>query len=247
MSSSFSSAHLPEDIYQDMNVTRKIVLVEDEIDIVDTIVYNLSREGFETLSAQRGDEGLNLIRKELPDLVVLDLMLPGMDGLTLCQQLKSDPRTRHIPVIIVSAKAEDADIVIGLGLGADDYLGKPFSPKELIARVKVALRHSENATPSDPGTLVFDELEIDVLKHEVTVDGEEVRLTATEFKLLSELARHPRLAFTRMQLINAALGKEVVIVDRNVDVHIASLRHKLRSASNMIETIRGIGYRFSPD
>ena len=247
MFDSFSSASLPEEKLPAMNISKKVVLVEDEVDIVDTIVYNLSREGFETLSAQRGDEGLNLIRKELPDLVVLDLMLPGMDGLTVCQQLKSDPRTSHIPVIIVSAKAEDADIVIGLGLGADDYLGKPFSPRELIARIKVALRHSEKTLPADPAALVFDELAIDVLKHQVTVDGEQIRLTATEFKLLSELAKHPRRAFTRMQLINSALGKDVVIVDRNIDVHIASLRHKLRSASNMIETIRGIGYRFSPE
>jgi two-component system alkaline phosphatase synthesis response regulator PhoP len=226
----------------------KIVVVEDEADIADVIVYNLEREGFEVMSSDRGDEGLNLIRRELPDLVILDLMLPGFDGLSACQQLKADAMTRDIPIIIVSAKVEDSDIVIGLGLGADDYIPKPFNTRELVARVKVALRKIQpSRVQADDARLVFDELVVDSDRHEVTVSGNYLKLTVTEFRLLQQLAANPGRAFTREQLISRALGEGVAIVDRNIDVHIVSLRRKLGSASNMIETIRGIGYRFSPD
>ncbi len=231
---------------QSMDTGKTIVVVEDEQDIADTIVYNLEREGFTALTTARGDEALNLIRREIPELVILDLMLPGLDGLTVCQQLKNDPSTRDIPIIIVSAKTEDSDVVIGLGLGADDYLGKPFSSRELVARVKVALRKTEGQQDKS-AKLVFDELVVDTMRHEVTVDNKLLKLTATEFKLLNELASNPGRAYSREELISNALGHEVDIVDRNVDVHIASLRHKLESASEMIETIRGVGYRFSPE
>lgn len=230
-----------------MNTGQKIVVVEDEDDIVAIITYNLQREGYTTFASGRGDEALNMIRKERPDLVVLDLMLPGMDGLSVCQQLKTDPATRAIPIIIVSAKAEDFDVVIGLGMGADDYLAKPFSPRELVARIKVALRKAPMADTRDPLRLVYDELVIDSIRHETFVGGELVKFTAKEFKLLHQLASNPRRAFTREQLISGAFGQEVHIVDRNVDVHIASLRSKLGSAAEMIETVRGIGYRFSPE
>ncbi len=224
-----------------------IIIVEDEIDIAETVAYNLEREGYKTLVSHRGDEGLNLIRNEHPDLVILDLMLPGMDGLSICQQLKSDNETKSIPIIMLSAKSEDSDIVIGLGLGADDYVGKPFSQRELVARVKVALRNAASQQQSTQDVIVHDNLTIDTVRHEVTISGEPVKLTATEFKLLSQLATNPKRVYTREQLITSALGRNVVIVDRNVDVHIASLRNKLRTASSMIETIRGIGYRFSAD
>ena len=226
----------------------KVVVVEDEADIADLIVYNLEREGYEVLSSNRGDEGLNLIRNEMPDLVILDLMLPGFDGLSVCQQLKVDPLTRDMSIIIVSAKVEDSDIVIGLGLGADDYIPKPFNVRELVARVKVALRKVEPVVPAKfDAPLVFDELVIDSERHEVTVSGNHLKLTVTEFRLLQQLALNPGYPFTREQLISRGLGEGVAIVDRNVDVHIVSLRRKLGTASNMIETIRGIGYKFSPE
>ena len=167
----------------------KVVVVEDEADIADLIVYNLEREGYEVLSSNRGDEGLNLIRNEMPDLVILDLMLPGFDGLSVCQQLKVDPLTRDMSIIIVSAKVEDSDIVIGLGLGADDYIPKPFNVRELVARVKVALRKVEPVVPAKfDAPLVFDELVIDSERHEVTVSGNHLKLTVTEFRLLQQLA-----------------------------------------------------------
>ncbi len=231
-----------------INSSYKVVVVEDEADIADVIVYNLEKEGYEVISSGRGDEGLNIIRREVPDLVILDLMLPGIDGLSACQQLKTDELTRDIPIIIVSAKVEDSDIVIGLGLGADDYIPKPFNTRELVARVKVALRKVGPVRQKDDDyRMVFDELVVDSERHEVTVSGNNLKLTVTEFRLLQQLAANPGRAFTREQLISRALGEGVAIVDRNIDVHIVSLRRKLGSAADMIETVRGIGYKFSPN
>lgn len=230
------------------NSSYKVVVVEDEADIADVIVYNLEKEGYEVISSGRGDEGLNIIRREVPDLVILDLMLPGIDGLSACQQLKADELTRDIPIIIVSAKVEDSDIVIGLGLGADDYILKPFNTRELVARVKVALRKVGPVRQKDDDyRMVFDELVVDSERHEVTVSGTNLRLTVTEFRLLQQLAANPGRAFTREQLISRALGEGVAILDRNIDIHIVSLRRKLGSAADMIETVRGIGYKFSPN
>ncbi len=225
---------------------QKIIVVEDEPDLVDVVTYNLKREGYLVLAAQRGDEGLNLIRSERPDLVLLDLMLPGMDGLSICRQMKSDSSLSEIPIIIASAKGEESDVVIGLEMGADDYLAKPFSPRELLARIKAVLRRG---APRDVirERLVIRGLVIDSGKHEVRIEDEIISLTSTEFKLLHHLAASRGRAFSREQLLNKVVGMGVVVVDRNIDVHIRAVRKKLGNHSNMIQTIRGVGYRFVED
>ena len=223
---------------------KKIVVVEDEPDLVDVVTYNLEREGYSVLASQRGDEGLNLIRSQAPDLVLLDLMLPGMDGLSICRQMKSDSSMKEIPIIIASAKGEESDVVIGLEMGADDYLAKPFSPRELLARIRAVLRRGAPTDNVSVDRIVIRKLTIDPEKHEVKVNEEVVSLTSTEFKLLHHLASSRGRAFSREQLLNRAVGMGVVVVDRNIDVHIRALRKKLGDHSNMIQTIRGVGYRF---
>lgn len=225
----------------------KIVVIEDEPDIVEVMCYNLQREGYQVSSTTRGDEGLELVRNQSPALVILDLMLPGMDGLTVCQQIKSDPLTRSTPIIIVSAKGEESDVVIGLGLGADDYIAKPFSPREMLARVKAVLRRGPLQEEQQKDRIVAKDLVIDPGRHEVRAAGELVKLTATEFKLLHQLASQPGRAYTREQLLNRVVGEGVVVVDRNIDVHIRSVRKKLGDLGEMIQTIRGVGYRFVDD
>lgn len=168
-----------------------IIVVEDETDIQDIIAYNLKREGYEVLIAGRGDQGLSLIRAKNPDLVILDIMLPGIDGLSLCQQLRTETKTRTLPIIILSAKEEESDVVIGLGLGADDYIPKPFSPRELLARVKAVLRRSSAQEPHQQDQIRRGELIIDTDRHQATLQGAVLKLTATEFKLLMVLASHP--------------------------------------------------------
>ena len=225
---------------------KKIIVVEDEPDLVDVVTYNLQREGYLVLAAQRGDEGLNLIRSERPDLVLLDLMLPGMDGLSVCRQMKSDGSLSEIPIIIASAKGEESDVVIGLEMGADDYLAKPFSPRELLARIKAVLRRGAPRDVSKDRVVIRD-LVIDSGKHEVRIEDEIISLTSTEFKLLHHLAASRGRAFSREQLLNKVVGMGVVVVDRNIDVHIRAVRKKLGNHSNMIQTIRGVGYRFVED
>ena len=222
---------------------RKIIVIEDEPDIVEVISYSLKREGYNVLAVDRGDESINLIRNQSPSLIILDLMLPGMDGLSVCRQLKSDPIVKDIPVIMISAKGEESDIVIGLEMGADDYLTKPFGPRELLARVKAVSRRGQVKESQSKERIVLQNLTIDVARHEVRVDDEMVSLTATEFKILHQLAAHPGRAFTREQLLNRVLGMGVVVVDRNIDVHIRSVRKKLGDAAQLIQTIRSVGYR----
>jgi len=223
----------------------KIVVIEDEPDIMEIVSYNLKREGYSVVGVDRGDEGLNVIRNQSPNLVILDLMLPGLDGLSICQQMKSDPIVRDIPIIIISAKGEESDIVIGLELGADDYLAKPFSPRELLARVKAVLRRGPVADGQGRERIVIQDLVIDVARHEVKISGEIKDLTATEFKILHQLASQPGRAFTREQLLNRVVGLGVVVVDRNIDVHIRAVRKKLGEYSSLIQTIRGVGYRLA--
>ena len=222
---------------------KKIVVIEDEPDIVEVISYNLKNEGYRVLSVDRGDEGINLIRDQSPSLVILDLMLPGMDGLSVCQQLKSDPIVRDIPIIITSAKSEETDIVIGLELGADDYLTKPFSPRELLARVKAVLRRGTVKANESGERIVLQNLIIDAARHEVRVNHMAVDLTATEFKILHQMATQPGRVFTREQLLNRVVDMGVVVIERNIDVHIRSVRKKLGDAAQLIQTIRGVGYR----
>jgi DNA-binding response OmpR family regulator len=222
----------------------KVVIIEDEPDIVEVMSYNLKREGYQVSASNRGDEGLALVRNLSPALVLLDLMLPGIDGLSICQQLKADPITRDIPLIIVSAKGEESDVVIGLGFGADDYIAKPFSPRELLARVKAVLRRGPVRDDQQKERIQIKDLMIDITRHEVSIAGEQVKLTSTEFKLLFQLASQVGRAFSREQLLNRVVGEGVIVVDRNIDVHIRSIRKKLGDYSQMIHTIRGVGYRF---
>ena len=223
---------------------KKIVIIEDEPDILEVLSYNLKREGFEVFTAINGTLGLSLIEKEMPDLVLLDLMLPGMDGIEICSTIKKNPATQKILIIMVTAKGEESDIVLGLGVGADDYISKPFSPKELVARAKAVLRRGilvENTSQSDK--VEVGDLIIDSSKFEVIIEGREVRLTATEFRLLHYLASNPGRVFSREQLLSRAMGDDVVVVDRNIDVHIRGIRKKMGIEPPLIETIRGVGYR----
>jgi DNA-binding response OmpR family regulator len=223
---------------------KKIVIIEDEPDILEVLSYNLKREGFEVFSATNGTLGLSLVDKELPDLLLLDLMLPGMDGIEICSSIKNNPATQNTLIIMVTAKGEESDIVLGLGVGADDYITKPFSPKELVARVKAVLRRGilVESAPQNEKVQVGN-LAIDTSKYEVTIDGREVRLTATEFRLLHYLASNPGRVFSREQLLSRAMGDDVVVVDRNIDVHIRGIRKKMEIDPPLIETIRGVGYR----
>lgn len=223
----------------------KIVVVEDENDITELVKYNLEREGFEVKTADNGLAALEVMRQEDPNLVLLDLMLPGIDGLEVCRKVKSDPLTSRIPIIMVTAKGEESDIVLGLGLGADDYITKPFSVKELVARVKAVLRRGPIKEESSKGErLIIDSLVIDASKHQIYNGSERLSFTATEFRLLHFLASHPGRVFTRDQLMSRVIGQDTNVVDRNIDVHIRSIRKKLGESQYMIETIRGVGYRF---
>ena len=221
----------------------KIVVIEDEVDILEVINYNLSKEGFDVCSALDGEEGLALIKKEVPDLVLLDLMLPGLDGIEICRKLKTDYSTRSIPIIMVTAKGEESDIVLGLGMGADDYMVKPFRPRELMARIRSVLRRGDFIEEGE-GLGSIDELVIDINRHEVKLEGKKIVLTAMEFKLLHFLASNPGRVFTRENLLNHVSSDDTFIIDRNIDVHIRSIRKKLNKHRELIETIHRVGYRF---
>lgn len=224
---------------------KKILIIEDETDILEMIQYNLERDGYRVVSSRDGEVGLEVAREENPDLVLLDLMLPGLDGVEVCRQLKEDPVTRPIPVVMVTAKGEESDVVLGLGVGADDYVSKPFSPKELLARVKAVLRRAPlRETQGADDKIVRDGLLIDAGRHMVKVDGASVTFTATEFRLLHFLASHAGRVFTRDHLLSRVIGEDAVVVDRNIDVHVRSIRKKLGGQRDLIETIRGVGYRF---
>jgi two-component system alkaline phosphatase synthesis response regulator PhoP len=222
----------------------RILVIEDEPDIAEIVEYNLQREGFRVVSAADGEEGLELVQREFPDAILLDLMLPKLDGLEVCRRLKADPALRTIPVIMVTAKGEVSDIVAGLEAGADDYVTKPFIPKVLVARVKAVVRRGtwDDGRPQE--RIVAAGLVIDVKRHEVRVEGQPMQVTATEFRLLHYLAAHPGRVFTRNHLISRVMGSEAALVDRNIDVHVGSIRRKLGEHRNLVETIRGVGYRF---
>ncbi len=223
----------------------KIVIVEDEPDIAEVVTFNLEREGYDVVAVTSGLEGIRAVERVKPDMVLLDLLLPGVDGLDICRHLRSQPDTRHLPIIMVTAKGEESDIVLGLGVGADDYIQKPFSPKELVARVRAVLRRSAQAAAEEPGKrVVRGPLVIEPERHRVTVDGERRVLTPTEFRLLHFLASHPGRVFSRDQLVTRAIGDQAVVIDRNIDVHIRSVRRKIEPHRDVIETIRGVGYSF---
>jgi len=220
-----------------------ILIVDDEEDILELLNYNLTREGYQVLMAQSGEQALESAQRELPGLIILDLMLPGIDGLDVCRELKKDSKTQNIPIIMLTAKGEEADIVTGLELGADDYVTKPFSPKVLLARVRSVLRRS--VVPKEEGKKIkIHDLVIDAGRHEVLAAGERVELTYTEFETLQLLAGRPGRVYTRYQIVDAIRGTEYAVTDRAVDVQIVALRKKLGSCGKYIETVRGIGYRF---
>jgi two-component system phosphate regulon response regulator PhoB len=222
----------------------KILVVDDEEDILELVRFNLSREGFAVISALTGEKALELVRKEVPDLIVLDLMLPGVDGLDVTRSLKGDNTTKNIPIVMLTAKGEEADIVTGLELGADDYVTKPFSPRVLVARVRAVLRRQIKEAQDESGVHSVNDIIIHPGRHEVLVNDKPVQLTFTEFGILNFLVRRPGWVFTRSQIVDAVRGDDYYVTDRSVDVQIVGLRKKLGPAGKYIETVRGVGYRF---
>jgi len=221
---------------------QKILIIEDEADIRELLAYNLQKEGFATLEAEDGRLGLTMARTHLPALVLLDLMLPGMDGLTVCRELERDSATAPIPIIMLTAKGEELDRVVGLELGADDYMVKPFSVRELILRIRNILKRQIKAESG--ASLARHGVTVNQSAHRTSVNGTDVDLTATEFRLLENLMCHAGQVLTREQLLNGVWGYQFEGYTRTVDTHVRRLRSKLGSAADMIETIRGIGYRF---
>lgn len=221
-----------------------ILIVEDETDILELLRYNLNREGYKVLEATTGEEALAIVRKHTPDLVLLDLMLPKIDGLEVCRQVRGSAETKTLPIIMLTAKGEEADIVTGLELGADDYMTKPFSPRVLLARVRAVLRRQLTELPGENESLNIHNISIHPGRHEVLVDGEPVNLTRTEFQVLHYLARRAGWVFTRYQIVDAVHGDDYAVTERSVDVQIVGLRKKLGDAGKYIETVRGVGYRF---
>lgn len=222
----------------------RVLVVDDEEDILQLVDYNLSKEGYKVTSVTSGEEAISRARADVPDLVVLDLMLPGVDGLEVCRRMRADPATSRIPIVMLTAKGEEADIVTGLELGADDYIAKPFSPRVLIARVKAVLRRNRAEPLTETDIIKAHDILIDPGRHQVSIDGAPIDLTLTEFRILHILARRPGWVFTRYQIVEASRGEDSEVTDRSVDVHIVSLRRKLGSAGDAIETVRGVGYRF---
>jgi len=221
-----------------------ILIVDDEEDILELIGYNLTRDGYRVSTAMTGEQALHSARQGRPDLILLDLMLPGIDGLEVCRRLQSDPLTRAIPIIMVTAKGEDADIVTGLELGADDYIIKPFSPRVLLARVRAVFRRNRKDLTEEPVVMRSADLVIDLSSREVLVQEKPIQLAATEFNILHFLMKRPGWVFTRNQIINAIKGDDYPVTERSVDVQIVGLRKKLGPAGKYIHTVRGIGYRF---
>ena len=228
---------------------RTILIIEDESDILEILKYNLSKNGFEILVADSGEKGLEAASTKLPDLILLDLMLPRMDGLEVCRRLRGQERTRAIPIIMLTAKGTEADIVLGLTLGADDYVPKPFSPIELLARIKAVLRRNEpgKSEAASSEVLTLGPIHLDAQRHEVSVRGEALTLTLSEFKLLRHMMQRRGRVFTRDQLLNAVVGPDVFVTERNIDVHVGALRRKLGDAGQMIITVRGVGYRMEEE
>jgi len=221
-----------------------IFVVEDEEDIQELLKYNLTREGYQVSVFTHGEECLHQAGSMAPNLMLLDLMLPGIDGLEVCRQLKQDSMTRQVPIIMLTAKGEEADVVTGLELGADDYITKPFSPRVLLARVRAVLRTHQPEPCGEPMILNFTDMTIHPGCHQVLVKTSPVDLTASEFRLLHMMALRPGWVFTRSQIVSKLHGDNYAVSDRAIDVHIVTLRKKLGSAAKYIETVRGVGYRF---
>ena len=227
----------------------RILIVEDERGLVQSLSWYFNREGYETHSANDGNEGLRKAQTLIPDVVLLDIMLPGLDGLSICRELRAAERTKQIPIILITAKSEETDQLVGYNMGADDYVTKPFSNKVLLQKIKVLLRRIDS--PVETGDVIEHVgIRIDRIRHRVTVHNDEISLTPTEFKLLECMLRQPGRAFNRHQLMDAAIGEGQIVLERTIDVHVKTLRKKLEDAggtTEMIETVRGVGYRFQED
>jgi two-component system phosphate regulon response regulator PhoB len=218
-----------------------VLVIDDEKDLIELVRYNLEREGFGVLGARDGKSGLEIAGDRLPDLIVLDVMMPGMDGLEVARRLRAQERTSRMPIILLTARAGEADRIVGLELGADDYVTKPFSPRELVARVKAVLRR---AAPSpEPQILRAGDLVVDVGSRRVTWKGRDIELTATEFLLLQHLVSKAGRVLSREEILEKGLGRDSAVTDRTVDVHVTAIRRKLGKAGDVLETVRGFGYR----
>ena len=222
----------------------RVLVIEDERALTDVLTYNLKREGYEPIVAHDGQEGLRKAQMQIPDLVLLDLMLPNMDGLDVCRQLRANDRTRKVPILMLTAKAEETDQVVGFSMGADDYVTKPFSVKVLLQRIKALQRRVEAAADDEGDVIEHLGVRIDRVRHRATAAGRELPLTPTEFRLLECMLRQPGRAFTRSQLMDVAIGEGAIVLERTIDVHIKTLRRKLGPTHDYIETVRGVGYRF---
>ncbi len=220
-----------------------IVVVEDEEDILELVAYNLTKEGYHVTKTMSGEEALRVVQSSPPGLVILDLMLPEIDGLEVCRRLKRDPRTRHVPIVMLTAKGEEPDIVAGLELGAEDYITKPFSPRVLLARIRAVLRRQETGEPDPEKSITLGRLVIHPGRREVLLDGSPLDLTYTEFGVLHLLARRPGWVFTRYQIVDAIRGEHYTVTERAVDVQVAGLRKKLGPAGDYVKTVRGVGYK----
>jgi two-component system phosphate regulon response regulator PhoB len=221
-----------------------ILIVEDEPSLIEVLSYNLEKEGFTVLTASDGQAGLDRALNVVPDLVILDLMLPGLDGLQVCAQLRNDSRTKDIRILMLTARSEETDEVVGFNMGADDYVTKPFKVRPLVHRVKALLRRSETSSESSSDVISAHGVEIDRTNHVTKVEGEEIGLTLTEFRLLWTLMRQPGRTFSRLELLDDSRGADANAFERTIDVHIRGLRKKLGSRGDLVETVRGIGYRF---
>ena len=226
------------------SMTDTILVVDDEEDIRELVRYNLSKAGFNVVTAASGEEGLLSAQEIKPNLIILDIMLPGMDGLEVCRRLKSDAVLKKTPIVMISALGEEKDIVSGLELGADDYVSKPFSPGVLLARVRSVIRRTGAAPVDMQAPLTIEGLKVNPTRREVHVNNELIELTNTEFKLLHFLMRQPGVVFTRTQIVDGVHGDDYPVTDRSVDVQVVGLRKKLGDIGALIETVRGVGYRF---
>lgn len=223
---------------------RKILVVEDDRSLASVLEYNLTNSGYEVLCAYDGQDGLNQARSRNPDLMILDVMLPVIDGVELCRQLRAESATRQTPIMMLTAKAEETDQLIGFSVGADDYVCKPFSIRVLLERLKSLLRR-QNRTASNQEVITIGDITVDRVKHRASLSGKPMDLTPSEFRLLDTLMRQAGRAFDRAELIDLALGADTMVLDRTIDVHIRSLRKKLGHCADFVETVRGVGYRFS--
>jgi two-component system phosphate regulon response regulator PhoB len=226
-----------------MSKTR-VLIVDDEASLVDVLVYNFSKEGFDVATASDGREALQKCRMQVPDLVILDLMLPVMDGLQVCRQIRSDPRLRDVRVLMLTAKGEETDEIVGFHMGADDYVAKPFRTRPLVERAKALLRRRPGTDAAAGDSISLEGIDIDRARHAVAFNGQDVPVTPTEFKLLWALMRQPGRAFSRHELLDCCRGEDANSMERTIDVHIRSLRKKLGDQADLIETVRGVGYRF---